>query len=242
MTDTANATVPASDFGAVPPAVLQRSLFVEPVAATSRFSPPARGAFLLLREEDIVPNGSQVDATRGTLSLFVARTAAGDQINAQVYAGSSRCVSWRGAAPSRSSGSPRSPAARAPATHASRSSARNLAAASGRRRRRRVRVRDRGGRWRTRTGSITLPPIGTRWLTTLRCDGISITVREGRVRVFDRVLRRTRILRRNQTYLARNVRPGRRRVLDEVRRAAAISARAGPARRDRARSCARARA
>ena len=32
------------------------------------------------------------------------------------------------------------------------------------------------------------------------------------MRVFDRVLRRTRILRRNQTYLARNVRPGRRRV------------------------------
>ena len=88
VTDTANATVRrVSDFGAVPPAVLQRSLFVEPGGGNVTVQPSGAGSFLPLREEDIVPNGSQVDATRGTLSLFVARTAAGDQINAQVYAG-----------------------------------------------------------------------------------------------------------------------------------------------------------
>jgi NHL repeat len=215
VTDTANATVRrVSDFGAVPPAVLRRSLFVEPGGGNVTVQPSGAGSFLPLREEDIVPNGSQVDATNGTLSLFVARTAAGDQINAQVYAGPFAMRQLAGSRPFTEfrvtplTGCPRTRNARA-----SRSSARPLAAAAARRRRRRVWVRDRGGRWRTRTGSITASSIGTRWLTTLRCDGTSVTVREGRVRVFDRVLRRTRILRRNQTYLARNVRPGRRRVL-----------------------------
>jgi hypothetical protein len=82
---------------------------------------------------------------------------------------------------------------------------RALAVASARRRRptRRLWVRDRGGRWRTRTGSLSASSIGTQWLTSLRCDGTLVAVREGRVRVFDNVRRRTVIVRRGQSYLAR---------------------------------------
>jgi hypothetical protein len=79
-------------------------------------------------------------------------------------------------------------------------------AAKKKRRKKRLWVSDRGGRWRTSTGSVSAGSIGTKWLTTLRCDATSITVREGRVRVFDKVRKRTRILRAGQTYLARNTR------------------------------------
>jgi hypothetical protein len=215
VTDTGNGAVRlVSALGAVPPAVLRRSMFVEPGGGNVAVQPAGAPGFIPLREEDIVPNGSNVDAGAGTLSLFVAADASGRQVNAQVYSAPFAMRQLAGARPYTElrpaplAGCPGSRSARA-----SLSLGRALAFASRRRRRaRRLWVRDRGGRWRTRTGSLTASSIGTRWLTTLRCDGTSVTVKEGRVRVFDRVLRRTRVLRRNQTYLARNVRPGRRRV------------------------------
>jgi len=207
VTDTANAAVRrVSDFGAIPPAVRRRSLFVEPAAGGVGIQTPGTSGFLALREEDIVPNGSRVDATGGRLRLFVAADGSGRQVGAQVYRGAFRMRQLGGARPytefrlAALAGCPRGRGTAA--AHAS--GKRALAAASRRRRRaRRLWVRDRGGRWRTRTGSLSASSIGTRWLTTLRCDGTSVTVREGRVRVFDRIRRRTVIVRRNQTYLAR---------------------------------------
>ena len=154
MTDTANATVRrVSDFGAVPPAVLQRSLFVEPGGGNVTVQPSGAGSFLPLREEDIVPNGSQVDATRGTLSLFVARTAAGDQINAQVYAGP---FTMRQAGGASLHGVPGHPAHRLPA-HRQRTRVALVRSAPGRGLRPAPPpargVRDRGGRWRIRARS-----------------------------------------------------------------------------------------
>ncbi len=205
VADAANATVRrVTDLGAIPPAVRQRSLFVEPAAGGVAIQPVGISGFIALREEDIVPNGSRVDATGGRLSLAVAADPAGTQRSAEVYNGAFTMRQLRGARPytefrlDRLAGCPRGPRARTRTN-------RGLAVASRRRRRRarRLWVRDRGGRWRTRTGYLTASSIGTRWLTTLRCDGTSVTVREGRVRVFDRVRRRTVIVRRNQTYLVR---------------------------------------
>lgn len=209
VSDSANATVRrVTDLGAIPPPVRQRSLFVEPAAGGVAIQPPGRSGYIALREEDIVPNGSDVDATGGTLRLFVAADPAGNQRRADVFSGAFRMRQLRGARPVTEfrlhalRGCPRGRRAGASAPRA-------LALASRARTRRRKRarrlwVRDRGGRWRTRTGSLSASSIGTRWLTTLRCDGTLVTVRQGRVRVFDRVRRRTVVLRRNQTYLARN--------------------------------------
>lgn len=204
VSDTGTATVRrVSDLGAIPPAQRQRSLFVEPAAGGVAVLPAgAPGGYRALREEDIVPNGSRVDATGGTLRLAVAADSAGTQREAEVFSGAFTMRQLNGIRPYTEfrldalAGCP-------PARRASGGAA--VASKSARRRRtRRLWVRDRGGRWRTRTGSLTASSIGTRWLTTLRCDGTSVSVREGRVRVFDRVLHRTRILRPGQTYLARN--------------------------------------
>jgi hypothetical protein len=208
VADSANAAVRrVSDLGAIPPAVRGSSLFVEPAAGTVTLQPAGAPVPLSLREEDIVPNGSSVDATAGRLSLAVAADPAGTQVGAEVFSGAFTMRQLPGERPytefrlASLAGCPRGGGARFAPLRA-------LATAAARRRRggrlRRLWVRDRGGRWRTRTGSITASSIGTRWLTSLRCDGTLVAVREGRVRVFDVVRRRTRILRAGQTYLARN--------------------------------------
>jgi NHL repeat-containing protein len=215
VADSTNATVRrVTDLGAIPPAVRQHSMFVEPAAGGVAIQPAGVTGFLALREEDIVPNGSQVDATGGTLRLAVAADGAGAQREAEVYSGAFTMRQLTGERPytefrlSSLAGCPRGGGARVAGVLrgavARAAPGGALATASRRRRARRLWVRDRGGRWRTRTGNVTASSIGTRWLTTLRCDGTSVTVREGRVRVFDRVRRQTVIVRRNQTYLARN--------------------------------------
>jgi hypothetical protein len=220
VADTSNASVRrVSDFGAVPGAILRRSLFVEPAGTGVTVQPVGQPAFLPLKEEDIVPNGSKVDATSGVLRLAVARDASNTQIGADIYAGDFTMRQVAGARPytefslGKLSGCPTGSGARAasaPAAAPALASAaafRPLAHAAKKKkkkRKKRLWVSDRGGRWRTVTGSVSAGSIGTRWLTSLRCDGTSVTVREGRVRVFDKVKKRTRILRAGQTYLALN--------------------------------------
>ena len=234
VADTSNATVRrVTDFGAVPGAVLHRSLFVEPGGGSVTVQPAGAPGLLPLHEEDLVPNGSKVDASGGKLSLFVARDASNRQIGATVFAGDFTMRQAGGARPFtefrplRLTGCPAgggagASAAAAPAGAASASAAPSLALAAlsrplataakkkrkkrRKRRAKRIWVSDKGGRWRTATGSVSAGSIGTKWLTTLRCDGTSVTVRQGRVRVFDKVRKRTRILHAGQTYLARNKR------------------------------------
>jgi hypothetical protein len=215
VADSANATVRrVTDIGAIPPAVLRRSLFVEPGSGSITLQPVGQSGPLPLREEDIVPNGSKVDATNGSLDLAVARDASGRQIGATVFQGDATMRQLGGARPftefrlGRLTGCPVGGGARAITGRRARTAAaKPLASTSARRRRKRRKrlwVSDRGGRWRTATGSVSAGSIGTRWLTTLYCDATSVTVRQGRVRVFDKVRRRTRVLRVGQTYLARN--------------------------------------
>ena len=208
VADTSNATVRrVTDIGAVPPAVLRHSVFVEPGGGSITLQPLGGPAALPLREEDIVPNGSKVDATAGSLDLSVARDASGTQVGATVFQGDFTMRQLGGALPYTEfrvgalAGCPKGGGARA-----SRAAGHRPLASAARRRKRRKRlwVSDRGGRWRTATGSVSAGSIGTRWLTTLFCDATSVTVRQGRVRVFDKVRKRTRILRAGQTYLARN--------------------------------------
>jgi hypothetical protein len=205
VADTSNAAVRrVTDVGAVPGALLRHSLFVEPAGGGVTVQPSGAPSLLPLREEDIVPNGSKVDATNGVLRLFVARDASNSQIGADVYAGDFTMRQLAGARPftefrlGKLSGCPSGGGARASAATPVASTARR------RRRRKRLWVSDRGGSWRTATGSVSAGSIGTRWLTSLRCDGTLVTVKAGRVRVFDKIRRRTRILRAGQTYLALN--------------------------------------
>jgi hypothetical protein len=63
------------------------------------------------------------------------------------------------------------------------------------------------GRFRTRGQFAAATALGTKWLTSERCDGTLVTVRTGKVAVRDLKRQRTVVLRPRQSYLAR---PGRR--------------------------------
>ncbi len=76
-------------------------------------------------------------------------------------------------------------------------------AASTRRSRARVRTHRRPGRWRVR-GKFSLgASFGTDWTTIEGCSGTTTVVHRGRVRVFDRVKRRTVTVRAGHRYVAR---------------------------------------
>jgi hypothetical protein len=63
-------------------------------------------------------------------------------------------------------------------------------------------VSETGGNWQTATGAVSAAAIGTRWHTTLSCDGTRVSVRQGIVRVRDKLHKRTVVLRAGQSYLA----------------------------------------
>jgi NHL repeat len=207
VVDSGNATVRrVSDVGAVPAAVFGRSVGVAPAIGGVTVRPSGTTGFLALQEEDLVPTRSDVDSTGGQIAITTALNAAGVQQTAQLYRGPFS-VAYRGAAGSTAF-------RLAPLTGCStgaRAAVARVASVPAKRKRKRARrkvashqlwVSEMGGNWQTATGSISAAAIGTRWHTTLSCDGTRVTVRQGVVRVRDKLHQRTVVLRAGQSYLA----------------------------------------
>jgi len=213
VADTGNATVRAvSALGAVPPAVVGRSVGVSPDSGTVTVTPKGTAVAKPLREEDLVPVGSRVDATGGRLDLTVARDAGGPQQTAQLFSGPFTVrqgsvgrpyTEFRVPAPA---GCPaadgrahaRAAAARAagPVASAAKKKAKK------KKKKRKVWVSEKGGHWKSTTGSSSASAIGTRWSTETFCDGSSrIAVAQGAVRVRDALHHRTVRLRAGQALL-----------------------------------------
>lgn len=177
-------------FGAIPPAVLRRSIVVAPRVAGTTVAPLGAPAALPLLEQDIVPGGSAVDATTGKIAVTAARDATGVQQTAEIYDGPftvNQVDSPRGTTTDLRI--PRLDGCGATSTRDAPSAlraAKKKKARPRKKRQRRLWVSDRGGNWRTSTGSTSASSVGTRWATTLLCDGTRVTVSEGRVRVLDR--------------------------------------------------------
>jgi hypothetical protein len=206
VVDTGNATVRrVSDVGAVPAAVFGRSVAVAPAVGGVSVRPSGTPAFLALQEEDLVPTRSDVDSTGGQIAITTAHDATGAQQTAQLYRGPFS-VAYRATG---------STAFRlAPVTGCgtgARAAVARIAAATDKRKRKRARrkvashslwVSEQGGNWQTATGAVSAAAIGTRWHTTLSCDGTRVSVRQGVVRVRDKLHKRTVVLRAGQSYLA----------------------------------------
>jgi hypothetical protein len=190
VADTANATVrQVGGFGAIPPAVLRRSIVVAPRIAGTTVAPLGAPGALPLLEQDIVPSGSAVDATAGKIAVTAAKDPSGVQQTAEIYDGPftvSQVDSPRGTTTDlrvpRLDGCGGSGARSVPSDFR----ATKKKKAKRKKKQRRLWVSDRGGNWRTSTGSTSASSVGTRWATTLLCDGTRVTVSEGRVRVRDR--------------------------------------------------------
>jgi NHL repeat len=210
VADTGNATVRrVSDVGAVPAAVFGRSVGVAPAVGGVTVRPTGTPAFLALQEEDLVPTRSDVDSTGGQIAITTARDATGVQQTAQLYRGPFS-VAYRATG---------STAFRlVPLTGCgtgARAAVARIAAVPDKRKRKPGRKRSKrktashslwvsetGGNWQTATGAVSAAAIGTRWHTTLSCEGTRVSVRQGVVRVRDKLHKRTVVLRAGQTYLA----------------------------------------
>jgi hypothetical protein len=202
----------------VSPAVTGRSTVVAPVSGTILIRLPGTRRFVRLREIANVPIGSELDATRGRVSLLFATTNGADPTKASVIASGGRFVvrqprrldlgqrpgSLALSGPLAGCTAPlRRGAARGP-----------LAGASAKKRKRkgrRVRVHAQGrievsGRY----GAAIVR--GTRWTTIDRCPrdprpGTLFVVQEGKVAVTAFLLRRRTLVSRGRRYLAPARRP-----------------------------------
>lgn len=207
VADTVNARVrQVSALGAIPNAVTGRSVYLYPAALGPSVAPAGTPSLVPLREEDLVPTGSAIDATTGRIEVRTSADATGGQQTAQVYSGPFT-VTQAGRAtapitlfrlPSLTDCGTGARAARvlsSPFAHAAAKKKRKRRRGSSRR----IWVTEKGGRWRTSTGSVSAAAIGTDWVTTLQCDGVRVTVREGRVAVRDKIRNRTRVVRAGQS-------------------------------------------
>ena len=174
----------------LPPPVAGQSVNIGIVSGVVRVRVRGTTRFVNLAASRQIPDGSEVDVTRGRLRLTSA--AAGGQTQIGIFFEGRAIVRQAAAA---------EPVAElglsGPLTCPRRSAAQTNP----------PRVRrlwgDATGRFRTRGRYATAAVRGTVWLTEDRCDGTLIRVRTGVVEVRDLVRNRTITLRDGQSYLAR---------------------------------------
>ena len=218
VADTVNDRVRrVSDVGAVPGAVVHRSQNIEPGNGTVLVQPAGALAARPLREEDLIPLGSRIDAGAGAVNLAVATSAGGALAPAQLYSGAFRTVQdvganpvtefqLVGAIPGCSRRPPRGGVARASIRAAG-----PLAATARKRKPQRRLWANAHGRFRTRGRYVSALVRGTRWQTIDECNSSTVKVARGVVEVRDLVRRRTVRVRAGKSYTAPGPLPKRRR-------------------------------
>lgn len=195
--DTGNARVRRlGEIGTLPPPEALKTVAVSPFGGTVAVRPRATAAFIGLREADLAPNESVVDATAGTVDLTVRAPDSGAESTARVSGGKFLLVqpiADTAVADLRLNG-PLACPARAVAGRA-RESARRKAPS------RRVRVKVRG-RYRTTGRYAVAVANGTAWTMTDRCDRTVIRVTEGTVTVRNLRLGRNVRVKAGRSYVA----------------------------------------
>ena len=154
------------------------------------------GTFRALRASQPIPVGSMVDATKGKVQLTSAANAAGATQSALFSQGAFVVTQTRGrkpitqlaltgklSCPTRKKGS--------------------RATASARKKKVRRLWGDGKGRFRTRGKHGAATVRGTKWLTEDRCGGTRVRVSRGSVSVRDFVKKRTVVVKKGKSYLAR---------------------------------------
>jgi hypothetical protein len=216
VADTTNARVRAvSDIGAVPGAVIKRSMNLETQSGAVMVRPSGAPSFLPLNEEDLVPLGSVIDTRRGFARIAVQR-GNGGLTPATAFDGSFTASQGGTSADPVTELAMTDPltcgrTAKKARNHASAALA--SAAAFGRpapvafvakkrkpaRYLRRLWV-DAHGKYRIRGRRVVALEKGTKWRVMDACDRSSVTVASGSVLVTDLVRNKTRTVRAGKTF------------------------------------------
>jgi len=205
-----NAELAASITVPGPTPVLGKTATAKAISGTVRVRLKGTHKFVALSALTSLPDGSEVDATHGTV-LITAATLQGATESAEAYGGRF-VIEQERKAPAEThlelslplTGCPKvklphgSAAIASRAKHRSGPTNRHLWASEG------------GGSWGTNGRYVSTSVEGTRWLTLDECDRSEVEVAAGKVKVRDLVNDKTRVLTAGQRYVAAR-RPSKRR-------------------------------
>ena len=150
------------------------------------------GKFRTLGANESIPLGSTVDATKGKVKLTSAAGSGGKVQAGVFYKGAFVITQTRGAKPVTQL-----------ALSGKLSCSTRKASASARKKVRRL-WGDGKGRFRTRGRHGAATVRGTKWLTEDRCNGTLVRVKRGVVAVRDFARKKTVIVKKGKSYLARS--------------------------------------
>ena len=183
----ATCTVAAND----KPPVAGRSVGVIPVRGTVRIKRPG-GRFRVLRESDLLPNGTTIDTLKGRVTLIAAANKQGKESKADFYDGIFKFRQSKG----------RRPTTTLTLTEKLSCPKAGNAIAAAKKKKRRL-WGDGSGKFRTKGKHSAATVVGTKWLVEDRCRSTLTRVIRGRVSVRDFELDKTVIVRRGKRYVAR---------------------------------------
>ena len=164
---------------------------------------PGSNTFVALTGGATIPDGSEIDATHGTVVITVM-TPDGHTVSAEVHGGRFRVHQDRNGETHFILTLPLTGCSRTKLPHGAAS------AAAKRRHRPRSRhlwVKEKGGHWGTNGRYVSTSVEGTTWLTLDECSRSVVLVTAGRVRVRNLVTHRTRTVGAGGRYRARAGRP-----------------------------------
>ena len=191
-------TGPGGSAGTGEGPALGQSVQAGPVTGPVTIRPAGSSVFVALVPGTTVPNGSEIDATHGTV-LITEREPDGRLVSADVRGGLFR-VHQDATGETHFvltlalTGCPR--------TKLPRGAAASAASSRRRPRSRYLWVSERGGHWGTNGRYVSTSVEGTTWLTRDECGRSQVRVTAGRVKVRNLVTRRTRTIRAGGRYTA----------------------------------------
>jgi Bacterial Ig-like domain (group 1) len=174
--------------------VLGRSVVAGVVSGRVRFK-TKHGKFRTLGAGESIPVGSTVDATKGKVRLTSAANASGATQSSLFYQGAFVVTQTKGT----------KPITQLALSGALSCGTAGKASAAAKKKKKKVRRLwgDGHGSFRTKGRSGAATVRGTKWLTEDRCDGTLVRVKRGVVQVRDFAKRKTVIVKKGHSYLAR---------------------------------------
>jgi hypothetical protein len=152
------------------------------------------GKFRTLGANESIPLGSEIDATKGRVRLTSASGPGGKVQTADFYQGAFIVTQTKGA----------KPITQLKLSGKLACAKRGKAKSSAKGKKVRRLWGDGKGRFRTRGRRAAATVRGTKWLTEDRCDRTRISVRRGSVVVRDLVKKKNKVVKRGQSYTARD--------------------------------------
>jgi len=151
------------------------------------------GRFRTLGDNESIPLGSEIDATKGRVRLTSASGPGGATQTADFYRGAFRVTQTRGNKPiTQLALSAKLSCGKGTKAHA-----------SAKKKKVRRLWGDGKGNFRTRGRNAAATVRGTKWLTEDRCDSTKITVKRGKVLVRDFLKRKNKLVKKGHSYVAR---------------------------------------